>query len=263
MAYKTPGVLVEEISTFPPSVVAVETAVPAFVGYTEKAEEADGSTLQRVPKRIKSLLEFETFFGGPFEPVSYNVVLNIPGGNAVGAVTPLDGGDNARRYYLYHSLRHYFANGGGPCFIVSVGSYSNQPAIGNTVSGLLGGLGPIRSLDAPTLLVFPDGVSLSEVNLGALQVAALAQCADLQDRFAIMDLVSGSAPPAIGVDPAQNFRQQVGTSELRYGAAYYPWVRTIYKPDVHFRELVFRTPANALIAVGTIDTFADATSNAC
>jgi phage tail sheath protein FI len=262
MAYKTPGVLVEEISTFPPSVVAVETAVPAFVGYTEKAAEANGSTLQFVPKRIKSLLEFETLFGGPFEPASYNVVLDVPGGNIVGAVTPLDGGGNARRYYLYHALRHYFANGGGPCFIVSVGSYPTQPAIGNATSGLLGGLTPIRSMDAPTLLVFPDGVSLGEVDLGALQVAALAQCADLQDRFTIMDLVSGSAPPGIGVDPAQGFRQQVGTSNLRYGAAYYPWVRTIYKPDVHFREFVFRTPGNALIPNGTIDGLADAGSNA-
>ena len=33
--YKTPGVYVEEISTLPPSVAEVATAVPAFVGYTE------------------------------------------------------------------------------------------------------------------------------------------------------------------------------------------------------------------------------------
>ena len=35
--YKTPGVYVEEISTLPPSVGQVPTAVPAFVGYTAKA----------------------------------------------------------------------------------------------------------------------------------------------------------------------------------------------------------------------------------
>jgi len=37
MAFKTPGVYVQEISLFPPSVAEVETAVPAFIGYTEKA----------------------------------------------------------------------------------------------------------------------------------------------------------------------------------------------------------------------------------
>ena len=36
-SFKTPGVYVEEISTFPPSVAQVETAIPAFIGYTEKA----------------------------------------------------------------------------------------------------------------------------------------------------------------------------------------------------------------------------------
>ena len=33
--YKTPGVYVEEISKFPPSVAQVETAIPAFIGYTQ------------------------------------------------------------------------------------------------------------------------------------------------------------------------------------------------------------------------------------
>jgi len=34
MNYKTPGVYVEEIAKFPPSVAQVETAIPAFIGYT-------------------------------------------------------------------------------------------------------------------------------------------------------------------------------------------------------------------------------------
>lgn len=254
MTYKTPGVIVEEISTFPPSVVAVATAVPAFVGYTEFAVDTNGSSLQRVPKRIKSLLEFGTFFGGPFVPASYNVVLDVAGTEAtVGDVTPLEGGGNARRYHLYDSLRHYFANGGGPCYIVSVGSFSDAPDLGTTTTGLQGGLASIEKVDEPTLLVFPDGVSLSAVDLGSLQQAALAQCAKLKDRFTIMDLISGAAPPGVGVDPAADFRQNVGTSNLKYGASYYPWIRTNYDPDVHFRDLVFRDTTNALIPDATID----------
>ena len=35
--YKTPGVYIEEISSLPPSVGQVPTAVPAFIGYSEKA----------------------------------------------------------------------------------------------------------------------------------------------------------------------------------------------------------------------------------
>src|SRR3989338_3448584 len=61
--YKTPGVYVEEITKFPPSVAQVETAIPAFIGYTEKAEKLNGDTLAMIPKRITSILEYETYFG--------------------------------------------------------------------------------------------------------------------------------------------------------------------------------------------------------
>ena len=36
--YKTPGVYIVEKNAFPNSVVEVETAVPAFIGYTENAK---------------------------------------------------------------------------------------------------------------------------------------------------------------------------------------------------------------------------------
>ena len=37
---RTPGVYITELAAFPPSIVGVQTAVPAFIGYTEKAEMA-------------------------------------------------------------------------------------------------------------------------------------------------------------------------------------------------------------------------------
>ena len=57
MSYKTPGVYVEEISLLPPSVAQVETAIPAFIGYTEQGPTE--------PTKITSMLEYENIFGGP------------------------------------------------------------------------------------------------------------------------------------------------------------------------------------------------------
>ncbi|NEP07675.1 MAG: hypothetical protein F6K34_24510 [Okeania sp. SIO4D6] len=62
VTYKTPNVYVEEISTIPPSVAEVSTGIPAFIGYTEKAEK-DGEDLTNVPTRISSILDYETLFG--------------------------------------------------------------------------------------------------------------------------------------------------------------------------------------------------------
>ena len=239
MAYKTPGVYVEEITTLAPSVVAVETAIPAFIGYTEKAADGSSGNLRFVPTRITSLLEYQALFGGDFVPATYQVVVDTLAGNAVGAVSPRNASGTERRYRLFNCVRHYYANGGGPCYIVSVGSYTDAPARGDitTPAGLLGGLSRVEPVDDPTLLVFPDGVSLSLAEMGSLQGAALAQCEKLQDRFVIMDLVQGDQPVSLALNPIANFRDNVGTSSLKYGAAYYPWVRTIYGPDVHYRQL--------------------------
>jgi phage tail sheath protein FI len=255
MEYKTPGVYVTEITTFPPSVVPVETAIPAFIGYTEKAVDAGGTTLRFVPTRITSLLEFETSFGADFLPAAYDVTLDTANANAIGSVTPRDAASNERHYYLYGCLRHFYANGGGPCYIVSVGSYSDAPELGNTTTpaGLLGGLARLERFDEPTLLVFPDGVTLSASNLGSLQVAALAQSEKLQDRFVIMDLRQGFLAASLASNPIASFRQEVGISNLKYGAAYYPWVRTIYRPAVHFRHLHLLDTASAPIPNATLD----------
>ena len=51
--YRTPDVYIEEISVFPPSVAEVETAIPAFVGYTEKVGLITADDLKNVPRRIK------------------------------------------------------------------------------------------------------------------------------------------------------------------------------------------------------------------
>ena len=58
----TPGVYVSQISASPPSAAGVETAVPAFIGYTERAEIA-GVPARNVAVRIASMLDYEQYFG--------------------------------------------------------------------------------------------------------------------------------------------------------------------------------------------------------
>ena len=112
--YRTPDVYVEEISVFPPSVAEVETAIPAFVGYTEFARRIVGGDLVNVPTRLKSLLEYEALFGKGPQIVVTKVVLDDTN-NFVRA-------DISSNFYLYDSLRLFFDNGGGDGYVVSVGA---------------------------------------------------------------------------------------------------------------------------------------------
>ena len=63
--YKTPDVYIEEVSTLPPSVAEVSTAIPAFIGHTEKAVDSEGRPLKNIPVRVSTLLEYMAYFGGP------------------------------------------------------------------------------------------------------------------------------------------------------------------------------------------------------
>ena len=55
---KTPGVYIVEKSAFPNSVVEAATAIPAFIGITEKAQNGPDS-LSGKPWKITSMTEFQ------------------------------------------------------------------------------------------------------------------------------------------------------------------------------------------------------------
>ena len=66
---KTPGVYIDEVNAFPNSVVQVETAVPAFIGYTPQASYEGKSYLFK-PVLINSMAEFMAIFAYPADPTT-------------------------------------------------------------------------------------------------------------------------------------------------------------------------------------------------
>jgi len=230
-AYKTPGVYVEEIVKFPPSVAQVETAIPAFIGYTEKAVKKNGDPLTQVPTRISSLLEYETLFGSALKETTILVDINdvTVNGNLERTYT-VNPPSVPKPFLMYYSLQMYFANGGGPCYIVSVGDYSS----GVTKGKLSEGLTKLRKEDEPTLIVFPDATNIGvTADFYALYNDALMQCKDLQDRFTIIDTESDDED---NDTPVKTLRDTISNEKdyLKYGAAYYPFLETIL--DYHYDE---------------------------
>jgi len=224
----TPGVYIEEISTIPPSIAAVETAIPAFIGYTEKAEENKNTTaLLFKPTRITSMLEYEEKFGGPKqENIAITIDDQLDGNNAIFSREINATISSTLTNFLYYSVKMFFDNGGGPCYIVAVGDYDATISDGNSSTGLKGGIAVLEKVDEPTLLVFPDAISLSDQTLyGGVVVSALTLCNKLQDRFTIADVkvTDNSKYDKTEVD---NFRGSLGLDYLKYGACYYPFIKT-------------------------------------
>lgn len=220
--YATPGVFVEEITKFPPSVAQVPTAIPAFMGRTEKTLDNLGNSLVDKAIRIGSQKEYEQKFGFGPQPVISQINLDADN-NFVSAVI---GPDN--RHYLYDAIRLFYANGGGDCYIVSVGDYDNNSI---TVTSYETALEVVAKIDEPTILLFPDAVNLADAAaLGNVQKAALLQCGLLKDRVAIFDTRKDDYN---GV----NFRTNIGINDLKYGTAYTPWLSTALPKNISYTNL--------------------------
>jgi phage tail sheath protein FI len=220
--YKTPDVYVEEISVFPPSVAEVETAIPAFIGYTEKAMKIAADDLTDKPTKIYSLKEFESYYGMPAEDAITAAV-----DAASGAVTVTE---PTLSYLLYYSVKMFFDNGGGKCYIVSVGTYGDPV----DEADLQGGLDAVALEDEPTLIVIPEAVKLNPAGYSSLTTAVLLQCGTLKDRFGIFDIRDGGT--ALDAAALGTNRGHFGNNNLKYGAAYYPFLRTTLNYHVNEGE---------------------------
>ena len=247
----TPGVYITEVDAFPTSVVGVPTAVPAFIGYTQKASMG-GKDVFLEPMAITSLAAFESIFGAGFKPV-YNIVETGPvnpsfatqqsATSSLPAICDFQVDSTCyelqpvkTQFNLYLSMRFFFANGGGNCYVVSVGDYTNAGKSPNGVAvseaDLANGIKAIRNQTGPTMLVIPDAVLLPDQGaFSNIAQAMLTQCGELQDRVTILDVYGAQTVNqgnlATALDPVvAAFQVSVGDKALCYGMAYFPFLNT-------------------------------------
>lgn len=299
-AYKTPGVYIVEKDAFPNSVVEVATAVPAFIGYTEFADNK-GKTLLNKPWRITSMSEFKTYFGGPPEAV-YSIHRTMTASATAATVVVADQNAtpeeiaavkdvNAARDYiekliaiksnadafssddedfslsksnkfyvtnsstyflLYRSILLFFQNGGGACYIVSVGDYKK----GLKKDELEEGYELLKKEQEPTMVVMPDAVALPSDECVSLQVAAMNHCGYvMKNRFAILDVFGGFKDDRSN-ECIKNFRGEVSSNFLAFGAAYYPWLNTsiVSLSELSFKNLNVIDPTTSLPDTAGLET---------
>lgn len=234
---KTPGVYIVEKSAFPNSVVEAATAIPAFIGITEKAQNGPDS-LNGKPWKITSMTEFQQYFGGAPSPMftlsvgkqptgeeeKKKILLSIP---STDGKQYLNVSDTNNPFTLYYNMVLFFANGGGTCYIVSVGTYAENKQVNkNKVADALAALEKVQEI---TLVVVPEAASTPDCK--DIQGLMLAHCGKMMNRFAILDVQPKANSNEIMSEQINKFRTNVGENFLSYGAAYYPWLNTSVLSD--------------------------------
>lgn len=203
MATHQPGVVVTEKTLNAPR-AEVRSAVPLFIGYTEKGT---AFTLQAV----NSFNQYESLFGA--------------------APRRLD--EHSQVGVLYYALKHYFDNEGGGGFVLSLGTYQQAA----TVSGsqLLVALADPRIGKALagqptiTLVAFPDMLLLPENDLALWQQAWQTLLNLCQCRSGLFALLETPDTPSNAINCLSTF---TGTYR-EWGAAYWPRLISEYQDEGH------------------------------
>ena len=215
--YKTPGVYIKEKHAFGTSVVEAETAIPAFIGFTEKALNGT-EDLKGKPWKISSMNEFIQYFGeGPKSEITIKID-NSDDTNYKLSVT----GEN--KYPLYQQMQLFFANGGSTCYVVSVSLDSSTKNLASKVEDALKELEKEREV---TLIVVPEAALSGEC--ANIQQSMMKHCGEMKNRFAILDVPTGDKDKQLD-KRIEDFQNTV-TNYYSYGAAYFPWLNTTVLTD--------------------------------
>jgi phage tail sheath protein FI len=262
----TPGVYINEVNGFGNSVVPVATAVPAFIGYTPKAEY-EGKSYYDKPQKISSFAEFKAIYmvedpappadpARQYNPEYYLVAQKVAPASGdyltIGGQCYLIVSDPGTIYYLYNSIRLFYQNGGGDAYIVSVGTYgpADKKPMADPAANIVNpnvrladlqrGLALLKNETEPTMYICPEATLLAVADNGALMQSMLLQADAVQTVVCLFDIIGGAKPdPILYTSDIQTFRENTGNNGLKYGTSYYPFVGTtiMQSGDIDFTNL--------------------------
>lgn len=232
----------------PDTVEPVSLSDVAFVGYTERAGEPGASVVNR-PVRVSSPAEFEKTFGG-LSASTFAVVIERTavhsGAAGAGRISLAADEPVLPDRLLPHSVRLFMENGGQSCIVVSTGTFS-EPV---DPHALRAGIDALDNVEQPLLIAVPDICRVSLEGRGPLVDHALAHCAKRRDRFVLIDVPDAMTQASADIAHIRDdFRDRITSDwvHLRYGAAYYPHLRTRLRHEIDADRvtIAIRTPHSA------------------
>ena len=237
--YKTPGDYIKEKNAFGNSVVEAETAIPVFIGLTEKAVDGNETILYK-PVRISSMAEYNTYFGGANIP-NFSLKLDNSSGDerlsvACAGNKYLCAEAPGNIPTLYYHLQLFFANGGGTCYIISVGDY-NTDICGKYTDWKTIVFPAIKKIQDVTMIVVPEASGSGNSSCNKVYTDILTDLCSSKKYFTIFD-----APEKY--EDLATFRTNIGTTNLQFAAAYYPWLETsvLSDNDINGEVLTWTAP---------------------
>jgi phage tail sheath protein FI len=158
MAYYTPGVYIEE-KPGARTITPVPTSITGFIGIAPSSKAPKGES--SIDEEINSWDQFKDVFVGD----AHGLQLDNPLG--------------LKQLYLAYSVKGFFDNGGSSCYVANIDGEND----------LEEGLEHLGTIDDISLVVAPGFTKKKQHD------DILRHCAELKDRFAILDLPFDHSEP--------------------------------------------------------------------
>lgn len=147
-------------------------------------------------------------------------------------------------YRMYSSIKFFYENGGGDCYVMSIGAYDYSKEALKDTTDFMNAITLLKKETEPTMLVIPDLVEIMDptadptsdtylqdkyANAYSLQNEMINHCGEMMNRVAILDIPGGYSEPLVGTTSVEQFRNSVEPVDSKfnsYAAAYYPWLHT-------------------------------------
>ena len=247
--YKTPGVYVEEENSFGTSIVANETAIPVFIGFTQKLTKSNGEELNiikgsdsvREPVMVSSMLEYEQTFGSA--DLTGIISIKESEQNSSKSYEAANLKENSAGVleayvpgFMYPSVSNFFANGGGSCYIVSIGSYDefdvddSSPVVIDFIKEA------ILSAEKATLILPTDLIRYGAKDYYKWGTQFVDFCGKEKKYFCVLDVIQNSSiDPVFNKSDINEYREAVNSDSSSYSSAYFPYLESLtsyaYAPD--------------------------------
>lgn len=248
--YKTPGVYVKEENSFGSSIVSNETAVPVFIGFTEYARNAQGESLNKVegssivyePVRISSVLEYQNSFGGADETGRIYVTEttdNIGGTTYSAENKNHDGTEDYQPGLMYPSVSNFFSNGGGNCYIISLGQYEDfSKELASTITDEMDFIKKaIEMAESATLILPTDLIRFGDSEYYAWATEFTNFSGQEKKYFTILDVVQKDPNNSVyNSTDIDQYRSHVAPEFPSYAGTYFPYLKSLtsysYRSDL-------------------------------
>lgn len=242
--YKTPGVYVTEKNSFGSSIISNPTAIPSFIGFTESTLNSignelnliKGSTIVREPILVQSLLEYQKAFGGD----DVSGIIDVIEDNGIYSAKNKKDNTDYTPSLMEPSISNFFLNGGGRCYIISLGSYDdfNLTEMPTTITDEMNFIEQaIELAETITLIIPTDLTRFGQVNYYAWSTQMINFAGEGERCFTILDVIQNDLDSSVfNNDDIENYRESVSPELTSYAAAYYPYLKSTtvyaYKSDL-------------------------------